>query len=139
MAAAAIAVPLCAMGISTSALGACKTTLRGELVQAQTPRTAFPGKFLSFSLSEITQDNRPDAEKRFQAFVFPNARTTLPIPFVLEIDSPKDCPDELELNVSSGDSDVPVFRFASWQPPLHGQKSIRLGDFASIPVWGPMF
>ena len=138
MAGAAIATSL-AMVMSTSALGACKTTLRGELVQVQTPRTAFPDKFLSFSLSEIAQDNRTDAEKPFQSFVFPNTRTELPIPFVLEIDSPRDCPGEVELSVSSGDSDVPVFRFASWQPPLRGRKTIRLGDFATIPVWGPLF
>jgi hypothetical protein len=42
---------------STNALGACKTTLRGELVQAPAApvlRPAYPRKFLFFYLAEMT-------------------------------------------------------------------------------------
>ena len=39
---AAAVVASLAMVMSTGALGACKTTLRGELVQAPGPRPAFP-------------------------------------------------------------------------------------------------
>jgi hypothetical protein len=141
-AAAAFAASL-AMVMSTSALGACKTTLRGELVQAPQVAApsgqAFPRKLLFFSLDEITQANIRSAENRFASFTVPNTSTTLPIPFVLYIDSPKDCPSELELNVSSDDSDLPVFRFGSWQAPLFGRKTIRLYNFETIPVWGPRF
>ena len=93
-AAAAIAASL-AMVTSTGALGACKTTLRGELVQAPLVAAiapsgqAFPRKLLFFSLDEITQDNIRRAENRFASFTVPNTSTTLPIPFVLDIDSPK--------------------------------------------------
>lgn len=62
---------------------------------------ASPQKFLFLSLDETVQDNRPSAEKRFQSFVVPNPRITLPIPFALDIDSPKDCPSELELDVGA--------------------------------------
>ena len=132
-----------AMVMSTGALGACKTTLRGELVQAPMVAApsgqAFPRKLLFFSLDEITQDNIRSAENRFASFTVPYTRTTLPIPFVLDIDSPKDCPSELELNVSSSDSDLLVFRFGSWRPPLSGRKTIRLDNFETIPVWGPKY
>jgi hypothetical protein len=127
------------LAMSTRALGACKTTLRGELVQAPNTASAFPRKHLLFWFDEITRDDRPSVEKRFQSFMVPNTSTTLPIPFVLNIDSSRDCPGELELNVSSGDSDFPVFRFGSWAPPLSGRKTIRLDNFATIPVWGPRF
>ncbi|UPK00616.1 hypothetical protein [Bradyrhizobium sp. 170] len=138
-AAAAVAVSL-AMVTSTSALGACKTTLRGELVQAPVPGRAFPKKFLFFDLAEMTPASATGSEQRFQSFVVPNTSTTLPIPFALDIDSPKDCPSELELRISSEDTDQPTFfRFASYAPPLRGQKMIRLDKFESIPVWGPHF
>src|SRR5215467_9364710 len=94
-AAVAVAASL-AMGMSTSALGACKTMLRGELVQAPVPRPAFPMKFLFFSLYEATRDGGTNTQKRFQSFVVANAKATLPIPFELDIDSPADCPSELE-------------------------------------------
>jgi hypothetical protein len=128
---------------STSALGACKTTLRGELVQAQAApvlRPAYPQKFLFFYLAEMTPASATGSERRFQSFVISNTSTTLPIPFALEIDSPKDCPSELELRISSEDTDQPpAFRFANHAPPLMGQKMIRLDKFESIPVWGPLF
>jgi hypothetical protein len=44
-AAAAVLASL-AIVLSTDALGACKTTLRGELVQAPDQSKAFPNKFL---------------------------------------------------------------------------------------------
>jgi hypothetical protein len=135
-----------AMAMSTSALGACKTTLRGELVQAPGGGQAFPLKFLFFSLSETTQDSGTSPEKRlkpFQSFIVPNTSTTLPIPFALDIDSPKDCPSELELSVGTDRTDqpdpTPRFRFNNDHVALTGGKTIRLDKFESIPVWGPRF
>lgn len=129
-----------AIMMSTSAFGACKTTLRGELVQAESApvlRPAYPQKFLFFYLAEMTPGSATGSEQRFQSFVIPNTSTTLPIPFALDIDSSKDCPSELELRISSEDTDEPPgFRFASYAPPLRGQKMIRLDKFESIPVWG---
>jgi hypothetical protein len=140
---AVAAAVVVAMATSTGALGACKTTLRGELVQApDRNRPAYPRTFLFFSLSETTQDNGASPEKRlrqFQSFVLLNSSGTLPISFALDIDSPKDCPRELELSVISLDRDPPVFWFTSWQPPLRGKKTIHLDEFESIPVWGPYF
>jgi hypothetical protein len=131
-----------AMMMSTSAFGACKTTLRGELVQAQAApvfRQAYPRKFLFFSLVEMTPASATGSEQPFQFFAVPNTSTTLPIPFALDIDSPKDCPSELELRISSEDTESQGFRFASYEPPLRGQKKIRLDKFEIIPVWGPHF
>jgi hypothetical protein len=138
---ATAAVVMASLAMSTGALGACKTTLRGELVQAPGPRPAFLLKFLLFSLSETTQDNGTSTEKRlepFQSFVVPNTRTTFPIPFALNIDSPKDCPNELELSVSTHDTDQPPF-FSFNDRPLSGGKTIHLDKFESISVWGPTF
>jgi len=126
---------------STNALGACKTTLRGELVQAPAApvlRPAYPRKFLFFYLAEMTPASATGSEQRFQSFVVPNTSTTLPIPFALDIDSPKDCPSELELRISSYDTDQPGFRFNT-DVPLSGRKTIRLDKFEIIPVWGPYF
>src|SRR4051812_22018394 len=70
----------------TVALGACKTTLHGELVARDDPKQLFraiPQQWLSFSLSEIVQENGYTVAKNFQSFTFPNAKTTFPIPFVL--------------------------------------------------------
>ena len=138
-AAAVVVIASLAMA-STSALGACKTTLRGELVQAQTAphRPAYPLKFLFFYLAEMTPGSPTGSEQSFQSFVVPNMSTTLPIPFALDIDSPKDCPSELELRISSYDTDQPGFRFNT-DVPLSGRKTIRLDKFESIPVWGPYF
>jgi len=103
----------------TRALGACQTTLRGELVRSDSEQAkppmfqAAPRKFLFFSLRETAKDNRMDVEKQFKSFTVPNTRTTFPIPFALEIDSPKDCATELELNVFTDDSDRGGFRFGS--------------------------
>ena len=136
LSAAAAVVASLAMVTSTSALGACKTTLRGELVQAPDRLGAFPHKFLVFNLFEITQDNGTSAEKgpkSFQSFVVPNTRTTLPIPFELDVDSPKDCPSELELSVGTHDADHPLI-FSYGDSPLTGRKTIHLDKFESIPV-----
>jgi hypothetical protein len=134
---AAAVVASLAMVLSTGALGACKTTLRGELVQAPDRSKAFPRKFLLFELFETTQDNGTSPEKRlksFQFFVVSNARTTLPIPFALDIDSPKDCPGKLELSVGAHDTDqLPILTFGDM--PLTGGKTIHLDQFESIPVW----
>jgi hypothetical protein len=136
---AAVGVIAALAMVSTSALGACKTTLRGELVQAPVPGRAFPKKLLFFDLVEKTPASPTGSEQRFQSFVVPNTSTTLPIPFALDIDSPKDCPSELELHISSEDIEFSGFRFASYQLPLSGWKTIRLDKFEIIPVWGPYF
>jgi len=127
-----------AMMMSTSALGACKTTLRGELVQAPVPGRAYPGKFLFFDLVEKTPGNPAGSERQFQSFVVPNTGTTLPISFALDIDSPKDCPSDLELRIDTRDTDQVTFRFGS-DYALTGWKTIRLDQFESVPVWGPYF
>ena len=139
-AAAVVVVASLAM-MSTSALGACKTTLRGELVQAQPApvlRQAYPRKFLFFHLAEMTPGSPTGSERPFQSFVVPNTSTTLPIPFALDIDALKDCPSELELRVGSYDTDQPTFHFGG-DYHLRGRKTIRLDAFESIPVWGPYF
>jgi hypothetical protein len=149
-AAAAAVVASLAMVMSTSAMGACKATLRGELVQAPGGGQAFPLKFLFFSLSETTQETTKDsatsAEKRlqpFQSFIVPNTSTTLPIPFALDIDQPKDCPSELEMSVGTDRTDqpdpTPRFVWNSDHIALTGRKTIRLDKFESIPVWGARF
>jgi hypothetical protein len=136
-AAAVVVMASLATALSTGALGACKATLRGELVQAPDRLQAFPRKFLVFWLSEITRDNGANAEKRsqaFQSFVVPNASTTLPIPFALNIDLPKDCPRELELGVGSHDWNEATI-FTHGDRPLTGGKTVDLNKFESISVW----
>ena len=142
--AAAAVVASLAMVLSADALGACSTTLRGELVQALDAGQAFPLKFLFFSLSETTQDNgtRPEKRKIFQSFVVPNTRTTLPIPFALDIDSPKDCPGELDLSVGIDRAErdlTPRLRSGHNGPALKGEKTIHLDRFESISVRGSAF
>jgi hypothetical protein len=63
--------------------------------------------------------------------------TTLPIPFALDIDQPQDCPGELELIVSTRDTEQPAFRRGD--EPLTGWNRIDLDRFESLPVWGPFF
>jgi hypothetical protein len=140
--AASIVVVASMVMASTSALGACKTTLRGELVQAPAApvlRQAYPEKFLFFNLVEMTPASRTNSEKSFQSFVVPNMSTTLPIPFALEIDSPQDCPSEVELRVFSDARRSPGYKLGSHEPGLRGGKTISLDKFAIIPVWGPYF
>lgn len=136
-AAAAVAASL-AMVVSTGALGACETTLRGELVQAPDRLPAVPRKFLVFTLSEVMPYNAMSAEKRletFQIVVVPNTSTTLPIPFALDVDSPKGCPRELELEVGTYETEQPFIFTNGGGLALTGGKAIRLDRFESIPVW----
>jgi hypothetical protein len=143
--AAAAAVASLSMVLSTGALGACKATLRGELVQAPDRQKALPQKFLLFELFETTRDNGANSGgrvKSFQSFVVPNTRTTFPIPFALDIESPRDCPGELELSVGSSDMDSvqthdldQVLNFTFGDLPLTGRKAIHIEKFESIPVW----
>ena len=65
--AAVVAAPL-AMALSTSALGARKSILRGKLVQAPVPRQASPMKFPFFSPSEVTPGNTTSAAMPFESF-----------------------------------------------------------------------
>jgi hypothetical protein len=123
--------------ISTAALGACKTTLYGELVAYDDPKRLFPfvpQKWLSFSLGEIVQENGYTVEKTFQSFVFQNARTTFPIPFALNIDSSKDCPKELNLYVTGSDRLGFHHEF-----PLNGGRRVNLEKFERIRVFPPSF
>ncbi|MEH2518651.1 hypothetical protein V1279_004224 [Bradyrhizobium sp. AZCC 1610] len=123
--------------ISTAALGACNTTLYGELVAYDDPKQRFPvvpQKWLSFSLGEIVQENGHTVVKTFQSFEFPNTRTTLPIPFALNIDSPKDCPKELQLDVTGSDRLGFHYEF-----PLNGGRRVNLEKFESVRVGPPSF
>jgi hypothetical protein len=89
--AAAVAIAASLAVTSTSALAACKTTLRGELVQAPAApvlRQAYPQKFLFFHLAELTPASPTNSEQPFQSFLVLNTSTTLPIPFALDIDRP---------------------------------------------------
>jgi hypothetical protein len=123
--------------ISTAALGACNTTLHGELVAYDDPKHLFravPEKWLSFSLSEIVQENGYTVQKNFQSFEFQNAKTTFPIPFALNIDSPKDCPKELQLYVTGSDRLGFHYEF-----PLFGGRGVNLEKFERIRVGPPSF
>jgi hypothetical protein len=125
--------------ISTTALGACNTTLRGELVQDDRPNQlyrAVPQKLLFFSLHETTEENGYRVQKVFQSFSFPNDKMTFPIPFVLNIDSPRDCPKELELWVNGSHYSGLHYEYA-----LQGQKKIDLEkiEFMSVMVYPPTF
>ena len=121
----------------TAALGACKTTLHGELVAYDDPKQIFhvvPQKWLFFSLSEIVQEKRYTVAKSFQSFTFPNAKTTFPIPFALDIDSPKDCPKELQLHVTGSDRHGFHYEY-----PLNGGRGVNLEKFERIRVFLPSF
>lgn len=136
---ALLAVASVATLISTAALGACNATLRGELVQDDRPNQRFrvgPQKLLFFSLHEITEENGYRVQKTFQSFSFSNDKMTFPIPFVLDIRSPRDCPKELDLWVSGSDHSGFHFEF-----PMNGQKKINLEqiEFASVMVYSPSF
>ena len=123
--------------ISTAALGACKTTLHGELVPGDNRNNPFPvvpQEWLSFSLGEIVQENGYTVEKSFQSFVFPNTKTTFPIPFALNIDSPKDCPKELQLHVTGSDRHGFHYEY-----PLNGGRGVNLEKFERIRVYRPTF
>ena len=123
--------------ISTAALGACKTTLYGELVPDDNPKRLYPAipqKWLFFSLGEIVQENGYTVQKNFQSFRFANAKTTFPIPFALNIDSPKDCPKELDLHVTGSDRLGFHYEF-----PLNGGRRVNLEKFERIRGFPPTF
>ena len=120
-----LAMASVAMLISTNALGACHTTLRGELVQHDNPKYYFPAvpqKLLFFSLLELVEERGYKVQKVFQSFAFTNDKMAFPIPFALDINSPGDCPKQLDL----------------W---VNGSKKIRLdeSEFASVAVFPPTF
>ena len=84
--------------------------------------------------------------KDFQSIVVPNSRTTFPIPFAFDIDSPRNCPGELELGVGTSDRggvrthDVDRVQDLTFgDMPLTGGKTIHLDQFESIPVWGSSY
>jgi hypothetical protein len=125
--------------MSTAALGACSMTLHGELVPDDSPRQRFravPQKRLFFSLNEITEQNGLRVEKNFQSFRFPNAKMTFPVPFALKLDSPKDCPKQLQLDVHGSDRDGLHYEF-----PMSGRKTISLEkfEFQRVIVYPPYF
>jgi len=123
--------------ISTAALGACSTTLHGELVAYDDPKQRFPvvpQKWLSFWLGEIVQENGYTVAKSLQSFSFLNAKTTFPVPFALNIDSPKECPNELNLHVTGSDRLGFHYEF-----PLNGGRRVNLERFERIRVGRPSF
>jgi len=125
--------------ISTAALGACHTTLRGELVPDDHPNQRFradPLKFLFFSLHELREKNGITFEELFQSFTFPNTKMTFPIPFALNIDSPRDCPKELTLKVNGSGHDGFHYDY-----PMGGRKEINLekSEFESVRVFPSTF
>ena len=122
----------------TLALGACNMTLRGELVPDGNPQRfqATPQKRLSLTLSEITVENGQAMSRIFQSFALENTIMTFPIPFALNIDSPRDCPKETELYVIG--SDGKGFRY---EYPLAGFEKLSLAkdEFQSVVVFAPTF
>jgi hypothetical protein len=122
----------------TVALAACKMTVRGELVPDGDPKRfqTTPQKRLSFTLSEITAENGQAMSRIFQSFGFENTIMAFPIPFALNIDSPKDCPKETELYVIG--SDGKGFRY---EYPLTGHKNFSLekDEFQTVVVFAPTF
>ena len=126
--------------MSTAALGACTTTVSGELVAVDPADQRFrivPPKLLFFSLHELREENGVTVEEAFQSFPsLPNARTTFPIPFALNVDSPRDCPKELTLWVSGSDYDGIQYGY-----PMNGRKKISLEkpEFESVRVYSPSF
>jgi hypothetical protein len=106
----------------------CRTTIQSDSFPS------FPRSGYFFSLGEIVQENGYTVEKNFQSFSFPNAKTTFPIPFALNIDSPKDCPKELQLYVNGSDRVGFHYEF-----PLNGGRRVNLEKFERIRVFPPTF
>ena len=122
---------------STSSSGACTKTLRGELVQSPDRPRASPRKFLRLTLSEIVRGDGAYGSERhqeFQTFMIPNTMTTLPIPFELNVDNPRDCPSELRLSAETSDKDDPMSFFTHGDFHLIGGKRVHLDEFEQIPV-----
>jgi hypothetical protein len=135
----ALAAASVATLISTAAFGACHATLHGELVQDDRPNQLFraaPQKLLFFSLHEIVEENGYRVQKVFQSFSFPNDKMTFPIPFVLDVSSPRDCPRELDLWVTGSHHGGFHYEY-----PMNGQKKINLEkiEFMSVMVRPPTF
>jgi hypothetical protein len=125
--------------VSTAAFGACLATLHGELVQDDRPNQlyrAVPQKLLFFSLNETAEENGYTVQKLFQSFSFPNDKMTFPIPFALDISSPRDCPKELELYVVGSHHSGFHYEY-----PMRGWKKINLEtiEFMSVMVYPPTF
>ncbi|WKA25784.1 hypothetical protein [Bradyrhizobium roseum] len=135
----AAVVTLLAVVTPTSASGACKKMLRGELVQSPGRPLASPDKFLRFTLSEIVRGSEAKAGenlKDFQTFTVPNTITTLPIPFALNVDTPEDCPADLRLGVGTSHKDDRISFFTHGDVALTGAKRVDLDEFERIPVYG---
>ena len=138
--ASAIAIVATSLAVmsTTSASGACKKTLRGELVQSPDRPLASPHKILRLTVSEIVRGdgaNGRESSGEFQTFTVPNTIATLPIPFALNIDTPKDCPGELRLSVETSDKEDPLSFFTYGDFHLIGEKRILLDEFERIPVY----
>jgi hypothetical protein len=136
---ASVLAAACALAVMpTVALGACNMTLRGELVPDTVPNRVktVPQKLLNFTLSEITQENGQTVSKIFQSFAFENDIMTFPIPFALDINSPRDCPKEAELHVIG--TDRPGFRY---EYPLNALKKFSFEnlEFQTVVVFAPTF
>jgi hypothetical protein len=138
---AVLALAVASVGtlMSTVAVGACHATLRGELVQDDRPNQlyrAVPQKLLFFSLDEIMEENGYRVQRHFQSFSFPNDKMTFPIPFALDISSPRDCPKELELYVVGSHHSGFHYEY-----PMRGWKKINLQtiEFMSVMVYPPTF
>lgn len=97
---------------------------------------AVPQELLFFSLDEIIEENGHKVTTRFQSFRIQNSNMTFPTPFELEVDSPRDCPKQVELSVVGSDHDGFHHEF-----PLRGWKRINLenDEFERVIVYPPTF
>jgi hypothetical protein len=114
-------------------------TLRGDLVPDRDPKRyqTTPQRMLFFTINEIIEETGQRMAKHFQSFSFESATMSFPIPFALDIDSPRDCPKDVELSVTGTDS--PAFRY---EYPLRGMKVFSPGDareFQRVIVFAPTF
>jgi hypothetical protein len=80
--------------------------------------------------------NGRESLAKFQTFIVPNMIATLPIPFTLNIDTPRDCPGDLRLSVETSDNEDPISFFTHGDVYLTGEKKVRLDQFERIPVYG---
>jgi hypothetical protein len=108
----------------------CRTTIRKSTFEPFRRSCCF------FSLTEITEENGRTVEKNFQSFTFSNAKTTFPVSFALNVDSPKDCPKQLQLYVTGSDRDGFHYEY-----PLRGWKKINLEkiEFERVIVYPQTF
>jgi hypothetical protein len=138
---AMVAAAVLSLATSTASHASCQATLRGDLVQAEGRNKAAPGKFLFFTLVEVNSDrtNGAISRKPFQSFVVPNDRSALPIPFVLDVYSPSDCPSGLRLLVSTHNTDAPLQFHVNDDPMIAEEKVVDLKQFQRIPVWASTY